>query len=227
MQKLPYDPLTDLTPVSMVTRQRHGVRGQQRPAGSFDARVHRLCPGQPGQDQLWRDRARRLAAISLRRPSRRARNSTWWSCPITATPPSIIALINGTIQVFFGNVSDIVESAQGGRCALLAFSTGKRAAAIPGYSDRCGDGAGLRHDRLEWLFRASRHAAPDRRSAGAKRLRTVCHDPEVDQAHGRPQRRCGRQHAGRTRLPRFKRICRSIARGGGRGPVQAIARACN
>src|SRR5215470_14533853 len=51
--------------------------------------------------------------------------------PYTATPPSIVALINGTIQVFFGNISDIVGSVQSGNVRLLAFSTAKRLPQFP------------------------------------------------------------------------------------------------
>jgi tripartite-type tricarboxylate transporter receptor subunit TctC len=51
--------------------------------------------------------------------------------PYTATPPSIVALINGTIQLFFGNVSDIVGSVQGGKARLLAFSTAQRLPQFP------------------------------------------------------------------------------------------------
>ena len=51
--------------------------------------------------------------------------------PYTATPPSIIALINGTVQVFFGNVSDILASVQSGKVRLLALSTAKRLPQFP------------------------------------------------------------------------------------------------
>jgi tripartite-type tricarboxylate transporter receptor subunit TctC len=51
--------------------------------------------------------------------------------PYQATPPSILALISGTIQVFFGNISDIVESARGGKVRLLAISSEQRVAQFP------------------------------------------------------------------------------------------------
>src|SRR3954469_17765590 len=51
--------------------------------------------------------------------------------PYVATPPSIVALINGTIQVFFGNISDIVGSVQSGKVRLLAYSTAKRLPQFP------------------------------------------------------------------------------------------------
>jgi tripartite-type tricarboxylate transporter receptor subunit TctC len=51
--------------------------------------------------------------------------------PYTATPPSILAIINGTIQVFFGNVSDIVGSVRAGEVRLLAVSTAKRMPQFP------------------------------------------------------------------------------------------------
>src|SRR5258708_34358994 len=51
--------------------------------------------------------------------------------PYHATPPSILALITGAIQVFFGNVSDIVESVRGEKVRLLAFSSEQRLAQFP------------------------------------------------------------------------------------------------
>jgi tripartite-type tricarboxylate transporter receptor subunit TctC len=41
-------------------------------------------------------------------------------------------VISGTVQVFFGNVSDIIESARGGSVRLLALSNPKR---IPQFPD--------------------------------------------------------------------------------------------
>ena len=52
--------------------------------------------------------------------------------PYQSTPASILALVAGTVQVFFGNVSDIVESVHTGRVRLLALSNPKR---IPQFPD--------------------------------------------------------------------------------------------
>jgi tripartite-type tricarboxylate transporter receptor subunit TctC len=51
--------------------------------------------------------------------------------PYTAAPPAILALINGTIQMFFGNISDIVGPVGTGKARLLAVSTAKRLPQFP------------------------------------------------------------------------------------------------
>jgi tripartite-type tricarboxylate transporter receptor subunit TctC len=51
--------------------------------------------------------------------------------PYQATPPSIVALMTGTIHMFFGNVSDVAESVRGNKVRLLAISTDKRIAQFP------------------------------------------------------------------------------------------------
>ena len=147
--------------------------------------------------------------------------------PYTATPPSIMALLNGTIQVFFGNIADIMGTAQGGGARILAFSTDKAAAAIPGHSDRCGDNAWFRLHQLDGLFRASRDAAPDRRPVGAERSRTVSRDPEVVKLLGD----LSVETIGCTPEELAAAIQRDLpiyrSRGGGRGPDAAVARACS
>src|SRR5258707_8712202 len=49
----------------------------------------------------------------------------------TLFPYTTLFRSTGTIQVFFGNVSDIVESVRGDKVRLLAFSSDKRLAQFP------------------------------------------------------------------------------------------------
>jgi len=54
--------------------------------------------------------------------------------PYQSTPPAILGLLSGTVQMFFGNVSDVMEVVQSDKGRLLALSTEKRAplfAAVP------------------------------------------------------------------------------------------------
>jgi tripartite-type tricarboxylate transporter receptor subunit TctC len=98
--------------------------------------------------------------------------------PYTATPPSILALINATIQLFFGNISDIVGPVGSGRVRLLAVSTAKRlpqfpdvptvSETVPGFVMTAWNGyfapAGTRRAIIDRLARA---------------IAVICHDPEV------------------------------------------------
>jgi tripartite-type tricarboxylate transporter receptor subunit TctC len=52
--------------------------------------------------------------------------------PYQSTPPALIGLVSGTVQVFFGNISDVMELVQSGKGRMLALSTEKR---VPRFSD--------------------------------------------------------------------------------------------
>ncbi len=130
MQKLSYDPIKDLAPISMTA-----VNGMAM-AVSRDLPVHsvaefidyaRAHPGKINYGSVGRGSNSDLtpAAFAAREGLQLV------DVPYTATPPSILALINGTIQLFFGNVSDIVGSVRSGDVRLLAVSTAKRLPQFP------------------------------------------------------------------------------------------------
>jgi tripartite-type tricarboxylate transporter receptor subunit TctC len=127
MQKLAYDPLKDLTPVSMVTFNGMAL------AVNNDLPVHsvrefidyaRANPGKINYGSTGLGSSSHLAAAALAAHEK----LDMVVVPYQATPPSILALITGTTQLFFGNISDIVESARGGKVRLLAISSEKRVA---------------------------------------------------------------------------------------------------
>jgi tripartite-type tricarboxylate transporter receptor subunit TctC len=51
--------------------------------------------------------------------------------PYQSMPPAVSALMAGTVQMFFGNVSDVIEQVRSGKFHLLAVSTQQRTAAFP------------------------------------------------------------------------------------------------
>jgi tripartite-type tricarboxylate transporter receptor subunit TctC len=130
MQKLSYDPLRDLTPISMV-----GLNSMAL-AVNLDMPVHSTrefidyVKANPGKVNYG---AGGLGTSSHLAPAAFAAHEglDMVVVPYQATPPSILALITGTIQVFFGNVSDIVESVRGEKVRLLAFSAEQRLAQFP------------------------------------------------------------------------------------------------
>ena len=130
MQKLSYDPLKDLTPISMVTRNGMAFAiNNDLPVRSLRefidyARAH---PGKINYGATGLGSSSHLAPAAFAARER----LDMVVVPYTATPPSIVALINGTVQLFFGNVSDIVGSVQGGKARLLAFSTAQRLPQFP------------------------------------------------------------------------------------------------
>jgi len=130
MQKLSYDPLKDLTPISMVTLNGMAFAiNNDLPVRSLRefidyARAH---PGKINYGATGLGSSSHLAPAAFAARER----LDMVVVPYTATPPSIVALINGTVQLFFGNVSDIVGSVQGGKARLLAFSTAQRLPQFP------------------------------------------------------------------------------------------------
>jgi tripartite-type tricarboxylate transporter receptor subunit TctC len=130
IQKLAYDPVKDLAPISMVTRNGmaltvnlglpvHSVRELIDYARANPGKINYGATGLGSSSHLV------PAAFAARE------GLDLVVVPYQATPPSILALINGTIQLFFGNVSDVVASAQTGQVRLLAFSTEKRVPQFP------------------------------------------------------------------------------------------------
>jgi len=106
MQKLSYDPLKDLTPVSMTA-----INGMAF-AVNRDLPVHtlrefidyaRANPGKINYGSVGRGSSSDLAPAAF--AAREGINIV--GVPYTATPPSILALISGTIHLFFGNVSTL------------------------------------------------------------------------------------------------------------------------
>ena len=130
MQKLPYDPIKDLAPVSMVTVNGMAFAvNNDLPVQSIREFIDyaRANPGKINYGATGLGASSHLAPAAFAARER----LDLVVVPYTATPPSIVALINGTIQLFFGNVSDIVGSVQAGKVRLLAFSTEKRLPQFP------------------------------------------------------------------------------------------------
>jgi tripartite-type tricarboxylate transporter receptor subunit TctC len=130
MQKLSYDPLKDLAPISMVTRNGMAFAvNNDLPVRSLPEFIAyaRANPGKINYGATGLGSSSHLAPAAFAARER----LDMVVVPYTATPPSIVALINGTVQLFFGNVSDILGSAQGGKARLLAFSTAQRLPQFP------------------------------------------------------------------------------------------------
>ena len=51
--------------------------------------------------------------------------------PYQSMPPAVSALLAGTVQMFFGNITDAIEHIRSGRFRLLAVSSEQRSSAFP------------------------------------------------------------------------------------------------
>jgi tripartite-type tricarboxylate transporter receptor subunit TctC len=131
MRKLPYDPVRDLLPISLLTNNGMAFAVKK----DFPARTLRefidYARANSGKINYG---STGLGASSQLAPALFAAREKldMVVVPFTATPPSIVALLNGTTDLFFGNVADILGTAQAGNARILAFST---AARLPQYPD--------------------------------------------------------------------------------------------
>jgi tripartite-type tricarboxylate transporter receptor subunit TctC len=130
VKKLTYDPLKDLTPISMVS-----VNGMA-------LAVHPDLPVRSVREFIDYARANpgriNYAAAGLGQSSHltpaafAAREGLdMVVVPYQSTPAALVGLLSGAVQVFFGNVSDVLELVQSGKARMLAISTEERAAQFP------------------------------------------------------------------------------------------------
>ena len=164
MQKVSYAPVRDLTPVGMITNNAmaftvhpdlpvHSLREFFDYVRAHPGRINYSVGGIGSSSQLA------PALLAARE------GLDMLAVPYQSMPPAISALLAGTVQMFFGNISDAIEPIRSGKFRLLAISSDKAQPCIPRRPDRRRDSPRLHHDRLAWGFRAGRHAAADRRAA--------------------------------------------------------------
>jgi tripartite-type tricarboxylate transporter receptor subunit TctC len=131
LQKLNYDPLKDLAPISIIA-----VNGMAL-AVNVDLPVHSVAQfiayakAHPGQLNYGTGGVGTSSHLVPAAFAARA-GLEMVAIPYQSTPASILALVAGTVQVFFGNIPDIVESVHTGRVRLLALSNARR---IPQFPD--------------------------------------------------------------------------------------------
>ena len=130
VKSLPYDPLKDLSPVSMISI--NGMALTVHPA----LPVHsvrefidyvRANPGKINYASAGLGQHSHLtpAAFAVRE------GLDMVVVPYQSTPAAMVGLVSGQAQVFFGNVSDVLELAQSGKVRMLALSTQKRSPQFP------------------------------------------------------------------------------------------------
>jgi tripartite-type tricarboxylate transporter receptor subunit TctC len=129
-QKLSFDPAADLTPIGMITV--NGMALTVHPA----LPVHSLSEfisyvrARPGQINYAAGGIGTLSHLTSALFAARERLDMV-TVPYQSMPPTVAALLSGTVQMFFGNISDVIEPIRTGKVRLLALSTQNRAAEFP------------------------------------------------------------------------------------------------
>ncbi len=131
IQKLPYNPLTELDPISMVANNGMAlVVNRNLPVRTLQEFIEyvRAHPDTINYGSVGRGSSGDLVpALFAAKTGLKLTN-----VPYPAAPPAVLALISGTVQMFFGNISDVIGPIQSGDVRLLAVST---AARLPQYPD--------------------------------------------------------------------------------------------
>jgi tripartite-type tricarboxylate transporter receptor subunit TctC len=130
MQKLSFDPTRDLAPVGMITI--NGMAFTVRP----DLPVHSLRefidyvkahPGEINYSVGGIGTSSHLAPTLL--AAREGLHMV--AVPYQSMPPTIQALLTKTVDMFFGNISDVIDPIRNGGVRLLAISTAERSPQFP------------------------------------------------------------------------------------------------
>jgi tripartite-type tricarboxylate transporter receptor subunit TctC len=130
VKKLSYDPVKDLVPISMVSS--NGFALVVHP----DLPVHTLGefidyvkahPGKLNYAAAGYGQYSHLAPAAL--AARVGLDMVL--VPYQGTPAALVGMISGTVQMFFGNVSDVIELVNSGKARMLAISTAERIPQLP------------------------------------------------------------------------------------------------
>ncbi len=177
MQKLSYDPVKELAPISMLASNGMAFAiTRDLPAHSLREFIDyaRANPGKINYGSVGRGSSSDLTPAAF--AAREGLNLV--DVPYTAAPPAILALINGTIQLFFGNISDIIGPVASGQVRLLAVSTAKRLPQFPDVPTVSETVPGFVMTAWNAYFApaGTPRAIIDRL---ARALAAICRDPEV------------------------------------------------
>jgi tripartite-type tricarboxylate transporter receptor subunit TctC len=127
---LPWDPLKDFAPVSLVATvpiivvinpavPAKNVRELIAYAKANPGKLNMASPGAATLTRLSGEMFRIAAGID------------WVTVHYKGGPPAMNDLLSGQAQVMFANISDVLAQVKAGRLRALAVTTGKRSAVVP------------------------------------------------------------------------------------------------
>ncbi len=177
MQKLNYDPLKDLAPISIIASNGmalavnkdlpiHSVRELIDYAKANPGKLNYGTAGVGTSSHLVPAAFAARTGIDL------------VAVHYQSTPQSVLDVIAGTVQIFFGNVSDIVAAANSGSVRLLAVSNAERIPQFPDVPTVAETVPGFVMTAWNGYFAPSGTAQSiiDRMAAA---VAEICRDPEV------------------------------------------------
>jgi tripartite-type tricarboxylate transporter receptor subunit TctC len=130
IQKVSYDPIRDLAPIGMITNNAMAFTiHPDLPVGSLREFIDyvKAHPGKVNYSVGGNGSSSQLAPALLAARE----HLDMLAVPYQSMPPAISALLAGTVQMFFGNISDSIEQVRDGKFRLLALSSDRRSAQFP------------------------------------------------------------------------------------------------
>ncbi len=177
MQKLSYDPVKDLTPISIIAENGMAL------AVNVDLPVRSVrefldyAKANPGKLNYGTGGVGTSSHLVPAAFAARA-GLDLIAIPYQSTPASVLAVINGTVQIFFGNIPDIVESYRGGRVRLLALSNARRIPQFPDLPTVAESVPGFVMTGWNGIFAPAGTPQPIIRRL-SQAIAAICRDPEV------------------------------------------------
>jgi tripartite-type tricarboxylate transporter receptor subunit TctC len=127
---LPWDPLKDFAPISLVaTVPIIVVVNPAVPANSVRELIA-YAKANPGKLNMASPGAATLTRLSGEM-FRIAAGIDWVSVHYKGGPPAMNDMLSGQAQVMFANISDVLAQVKAGRLRALAVTTAKRSAVVP------------------------------------------------------------------------------------------------
>jgi tripartite-type tricarboxylate transporter receptor subunit TctC len=129
-EKLPWDPVKDFTPVSMVaTVPIIAVVHPSVPAKTPKELIA-YSKANPGKLNLASPGATTLTRLSGEM-FKQAAGLDWVTVHYKGGAPAMQDLLGGTAQVMFANISDVISQVKAGKLNAIAVTTPKRSAVVP------------------------------------------------------------------------------------------------
>ena len=207
IQKVNYDPLKDLVPVSVFG------------TGPFILAINAAIPAKTMQEFVAYGKGKKLnygsggtgsighlsGALFVARAGLDSVH-----VPFKGGGPAMTSLVGGQIDMYFGNASEIIPHAESGKVRILGVATDKRMQQLPDVPTISELFSELRAQFLERLSGAGEDAAGDRRQARAARDRRRARSGDrraADQARHRAERHhaAGIRGADRARTAAVRR----------------------
>ena len=221
MTKVPYDPIKDFAPISVVgTNPFVLVVNKDVPAKSVKEFIA-WVKSQPGKLSYAEGAVGSLTHLAMALFLKRA-GIEMTNVSYRGNAPALTDVVAGHVPTMFSNVSDALPQIQAGSIRALAVSSDTRVPQLPDVPTVAGDLPRLQRHHLERPDGARRHAEADHRQDGG-RDRARLQGPGFHRQACKPRRRSARQHAGAVRGTDRGRPQDLDGGGDSRGPQREVA----